>query len=90
MFYTWAIQAKILLHTMLVIYHCTKSGKQCCHIVKILVLDGQLPPQWALATAHIGSKVGRSLFSRQLLLPHCHLPPHSCIPRSTIKMSHSS
>ena len=56
-------QAKILLLIILVIHSCTKPSTQCCHRMKILILDGQLPPQWALATPHIGGKVGRRLVS---------------------------
>ena len=43
---------------------------------------------WAMATAHIGSKVSRRFVSGQLLLPHCHLPSCCCLACFTVKMTH--
>ena len=59
-----------------------------CRRMKILILDGELPPHWAMATAHIGSKVSRRFVSGQLLLPHCHLPSCCCLACFTVKMTH--
>ena len=48
--------------------HDSPNSAQCRRM-KILILDGELPPHWAMATAHIGSKVSRRFVSGQLLLP---------------------
>ena len=53
-----------------------------------VILLRQLPPHWALATPHIGSKVCGSLFPCQLLLSHCKSPPSCSILCSIIQVPH--